>query len=408
MQDSLGPTRSQSKTLHVIFLSRPMVFLSVLLTLAGVIFLPATKALADTAPGKPPFINGAPGNQQVSLSWGTSTGASGYLVNETDLVSRQSIQLPTVLTGFSTVVTGLQIGHWYRFSITPVAGTTQGPSSDPVEIRTTGFSGNYTNYYAMGDSYSAGDGAPPYNGVTGCYRSTNSYAYKLTPGVPTPTMIACAGAVTDNIDKTIQLSSLTQTQLDQLKSSPRGNTLITLTIGGNDIGFSSTLTSCITSFLSCTRQQATITQSITNLEPRLVQVYKEIRAAAPGADIIVVGYPLLVADPSIAHCHNPIVYAGLSASEMLMIRDLAAQLNNTIAQAANSAGVFHVTQEVQQAFAGHEACTANESQEWINEIAGLNDALHDSFHPSAAGYQAYADAIDSARPGLYANSMIRF
>jgi Lysophospholipase L1 and related esterases len=408
MQDSLGPTRSQSKTLHVIFLSRPMVFLSVLLTLAGVIFLPATKALADTAPGKPQSINGAPGNQQVSLSWGASTGATSYLVNETDLVSGQSIQLPNILTGFSTVITGLQIGHWYRFSITPVAGTTQGPSSDPIEIRTTGFLGSYTNYYAMGDSYSAGDGAPPYNGVTGCYRSTNSYAYKLTPGVPTPTMIACAGAVTDNIDKTVQLSSLTQTQLDQLKSSPRGNTLITLTIGGNDIGFSSTLTSCITSFLSCTRQQTTISQSITNLEPRLVQVYKEIRAAAPGADIIVVGYPLLVADPSIAHCHNPLVYAGLSASEMQMIRDLAAQLNSTIAQAASSAGIFHVTQEVQQAFAGHEACTANESQEWINEIAGLNDALHDSFHPNAAGYQAYADAIDSARPSLYANSMIRF
>jgi hypothetical protein len=40
----------------------------------------------------------------------------------------------------------------------------------------------------------------------------------------------------------------------------------------------------------------------------------------------------------------------------------------TIAAAASQAGAFPVTQEAEQAFAGHEACTANESQEWINEI----------------------------------------
>lgn len=90
-----------------------------------------------------------------------------------------------------------------------------------------------------------------------------------------------------------------------------------------------------------------------------------------------------------------------------MIRDLAAQLNNTIAQAASQAGVFSATQEVEQAFAGHEACTTNESQEWINEIAGLNDALHDSFHPSSPGYQALAGAVNSARNLLYQNSMVR-
>ena len=298
-------------------------------------------------------------------------------------------------------------GHWYRFSVTPVAGTIQGPSSDPLEIRTTGFSGSYQNYYALGDSYSSGDGAPPYQGAKKCYRSSNDYPYLLGAGTPTPVVIACAGAVLANIDQTVQFPWLPGTQLGQLQSSPRGNTLITLTIGGNDIGFSDEFIKCVFSFRSCTADRSKVSQAIIALQPRLVQVYRELRAAAPGADIIIVGYPLLLADPAIAHCHNPAVYFGLSGSEMQMIRDLASQLDTTIANAATQAGVFSATQEVEQAFAGHEICTAHESQEWINEIAGLNDALHDSFHPNSAGYQADARAIDSARTLLYQNGMTR-
>ena len=92
---------------------------------------------------------------------------------------------------------------------------------------------------------------------------------------------------------------------------------------------------------------------------------------------------------------------------MQMIRNLASQLDNTIAAAASQAGVFSVTQQVEQAFAGHEACTANESQEWINEIAGLNDAFHDSFHPKSAGCHVYATAVNTARNLLYRNGMVR-
>lgn len=381
--------------------------LSLTILFSTLFFLPG-KAFADTAtPGQPTSVNGTPGSQQVSLSWGAATDATGYLVNETDLVTGQTTQLSTIVTTTSTTLTGLAVGHWYRFSITAVNGATQGAASSPIEIRTTGFSGSYDNYYALGDSYSSGDGAPPYSGVSGCYRSTNVYSYLLGNGAPTPTLIACSGAVTANIDQTVQNSGLPNTQLGQLLSSPRGNTLITLTIGGNDIGFSSELTKCITSLTSCKSDQSAIATKITNLQARLVQVYGEIRAAAPGADIIIVGYPLLVANPSIADCHNPIVYVGLGAGEMTMIRTLAAQLDSVISTAATQSGVSNAAQQVINAFAGHEACTKTESQEWINEIAGLNDALHDSFHPNASGYQAMASAVNSARNSLYQSGMVR-
>lgn len=380
---------------------------SLALMLVGSFFV-SSKALADTAiPGQPTSINGSSGSQQVSLSWGAASNATGYLVNETDLVTGQTVQLSQVITTTSTTLTGLQVGHWYRFSITAVNGDTQGSASSTVEVRTTGFSGHYDNYYALGDSYSSGDGAPPYSGASGCYRSTKTYSYLLGNGAPTPTLIACAGAVTADIDQTVQSSSVPGTQLAQLLGNPRGNTLITLTIGGNDIGFSSELTKCITSFSSCKSDKDSVAQKITNLQSRLVQVYQELRNAAPGADIVILGYPLLVADPSLADCHNPIVYYGLGAGEMSMIRTLATQLNGVIATAATQAGVSNAAQQVAQAFAGHEACTKTESQEWINEIAGLNDALHDSFHPNAAGYQALANAVNSARNSLYQSGMVR-
>jgi lysophospholipase L1-like esterase len=380
---------------------------SIAILLSGTLFL-SSKALAAVAvPGQPTSLNGTSGNQQVSLRWGAATDATGYLVNETDLVTGQTVQLATVVTTTATTLTGLQVGHWYRFSITAVNGTTQGTTSSPVEVRTTGFPGSYSNYYALGDSYSSGDGAPPYSGVSGCYRSTKVYSYLLGNGAPSPTLIACSGAVTANIDQTVQSSSLSQTQLGQLLSSPRGNTLITLTIGGNDVGFSSELTRCITSFTSCKSDQSKVSAKITALQARLAQIYGELRTAAPGADIIIVGYPLLVANPSIADCHNPIVYTGLGGGEMTMIRTLAAQLDSVIATAATQAGVSNAALQVEQAFAGHEACTGLESQEWINEIAGLNDSLHDSFHPNSAGYRAMATAVNSVRNSLYQSGMVR-
>ncbi len=404
---TLAKRKGQTAHLMSAHLWSALILMLVLLYSGGLFFFPGNAFAAVATPGQPASINGTSGDQQVGLSWGQASGATGYLINETDLVTGRTIQLSPLVTTTSTTVTGLQVGHWYRFSITPVNETTQGPASSPIEIRTQGFSGSYTNYYALGDSYSSGDGAPPYSGVTGCYRSTKSYPYLLGSGAPTPVLLACSGAVTANIDQKVQNSSLPGTQLSQLQSSPRGNTLITITIGGNDIGFSSELTKCITGLTSCKSDKSTISQKITALQTRLVQIYQELRTAAPGADILIVGYPLLVADPSIADCHNPIVYTGLGAGEMRMIRTLATQLATTIAAAASQAGVSSATQQVIQAFAGHEACTADKSEEWINEIAGLNDALHDSFHPNSAGYQALANAVNSARNTLYQNGMVR-
>lgn len=382
-------------------------FLTLIIVCATLLFTsPSLRALA--AAQSAIAISGTPGNQQASLTWTADPSATSYTIEQTDLVTGQVQQLPAVVTTTSFTVSSLATGHWYRFRVIPVTGTTQGTPSAPIDIRTTGFRGSYNFYYVLGDSYSSGEGSPPYSGATGCYRSTNSYAYLLGTGIPTPTMIACSGAITDDIDKTVQNSGLPGTQLQQLQRSSLNNALITLTIGGNDIGFASELENCIFGLSSCTSRQATISQKITALEPRLVQVYQEIRQAAPGADIIVLGYPLLLAAANIADCHNPLVHVGLSGSEMTMIRTLADQLDHVIAQAAAQAGVVAASSEVEQAFAGHEACTGLQSNEWINEITGLNALAHGSFHPNLSGYHADASALNSRRNSFYQSGMARF
>jgi lysophospholipase L1-like esterase len=383
----------------------------VIAVVAGIALLPGgvmTRAIAaGTMPSQPTSIDGAAGNQQVSLSWGVSENATGYLVEQVDLATGQVLQLPTVVTETSSTIGSLAAGHWYRFRIIPVNGTLQGTPSASIEIRTIGFQGSYAHYYVLGDSYSSGEGAPPYSGVKGCYRSVNSYGNQLGQGAPVPVIIACSGAVTDDIDKITQNAGLSGTQIQQLQRDPLANSLITLTIGGNDANFASELENCIFGLHACTSRRAAISQRIAALEPRLVQVYREIRNAAPGADIIVLGYPLLTAAPDVASCHNPLIKAGLSKSEMGMIRELAGQLNKVIAQAAAQAGVVSAVSQVEQAFAGHEVCTKNQQAEWINEITGITNMIHGSFHPKTAGYIADAQAVNAGRIALYQTGMVR-
>ena len=363
---------------------------------------------AGLTPAQPASVNATPGNQQASLTWTPSLGATGYVIEQTDLSSGRVQRLPGVVTGTSFHATSLATGQWYSFRVIPVNGSTEGTPSDPIQVRTTGYQGAYDHYYVLGDSYSAGEGTDQYEGTAGCYRSLLAYGYLLGNGVPAPTMIACSGATTADIDQVTQLPALPGTQLQQLKSQPlQGRTLITLTIGGNDVGFAPDLESCILSFVSCTSMQATISQKIAAVEPRLVQVYQEIQQAAPGADIVVLGYPLLVADPATADCHNPIVHIGLSKSEMTMIRLLAGQMDSVISQAAAQAGVTATTTGIENAFAGHEACAPQASNEWINEVAGYDDKLHGTFHPTVQGYQADASVVNATLATLYQNGMVR-
>ncbi|NEE02465.1 SGNH/GDSL hydrolase family protein [Phytoactinopolyspora halotolerans] len=271
---------------------------------------------------------------------------------------------------------------------------------------------------AMGDSYSSGLGTDDYE--DDCDRTQQAWAWLIfSDEVPATerTLLACSGAVIDDVYE----------QIDELEAlQGAGGRLITLTVGGNDVGFADELVNCYVSFVSCTRREDAIRAEIDALVDPLTELYRAVQAAAPDDELIVGGYPLLVPDPEVRD--NCIALTPLlSAAERQMIRRLGGALNSVIERAADEAGVRSAGTRLEETFDGHEAC-ANGPDDWLNglkfgrtadatavpEPAGAQTAatpepddpelgpqwdiissfVRDSFHPNASGQTGYADAFE--------------
>src|ERR1700761_7052148 len=89
------------------------------------------------------------------------------------------------------------------------------------------------NYVALGDSYSSGVGAGSTSGS--CGQSPNAYPALWAAASPAAsfTSAACSGATTADVIS------------GQLSSLSASTTLVSITIGGNDAGFSSVLETCV-------------------------------------------------------------------------------------------------------------------------------------------------------------------
>lgn len=348
--------------------------------------LPGT-SVRVTIGGKTPgtsWLSGGPGttNNTQHLQWTAATNATGYYIETADLTQNPDTfsRLPYAVSGTSFDPGLLQAGHWYRWRVVPVNGLIEGPATNAVDIRTTGVP-SYSNWYALGDSYSAGTGNQDSFGTT-CLRSPTTWAYQAkAPWDPTPKLVACAGATTVGVRAN---------QLGQIPWHAQGSTLVTMTIGGNDVGFADELQYCILGDTSCTTRESTINQAIDSLYTPLYTLYRDIRQRVPGADIYVSGYPQLVK----AGTPCPyIINAKLSDAERYMITRLGARLNGVIRSAAANAGVFAFTDNVTSWFGStHAACGEDP---WINDY--VISYLESSFHPFDPGNTAYAYGLNDRR-----------
>lgn len=243
-----------------------------------------------------------------------------------------------------------------------------------------------TKYIALGDSYAAGQGAGPYQDNI-CYRSENAYSELAAEvkAVKLVTNAACSGKTT---------SEVVQGQLQKLN---RSTELVTITAGGNDIGFGTIVTRCVTAMFDpsavadCDKASTTATEMITGgkLADDVAAMIQSVHAAAPNAKVVVTGYPYL---------YNPVAPGQTDPTSLFIYRAtaLADGLNATIAAAAGATGAQYV--DVRGTFAGHGI---NSAAPWINfDLA--NPASPDNFHPNAAGYRAYYAALRLA--GAYGAS----
>jgi lysophospholipase L1-like esterase len=220
-----------------------------------------------------------------------------------------------------------------------------------------------TGYAALGDSYSAGVGSGSYIGSSGdCERSTLAYPY-LWQQANNPSsfdFVACSGATTSDV-----LSG----QLSGLNSSTG---LVSISIGGNDAGFSDTMETCVLDGTSsCLSAVATAESFInTQLAPKLDAVYAAIRQDAPNAHVVVLDYPHLYQVPG--DC-----LFGISDTSRNAINGAADDLDNLINARASLAGFTFA--DVRSAFSAHEICS---DDSWLHSTTLPID---ESYHPTSAG-----------------------
>jgi lysophospholipase L1-like esterase len=232
------------------------------------------------------------------------------------------------------------------------------------------------HYVALGDSYSSGVGAGSYIGSSGsCDQSTKAYPARWDAANQPAAYVseACSGATTATV-----LSS-------QLSALSTATTLVSITVGGNDVGFSSVMETCVllptSSCVSAVNNAESLMAS--QLPGELDSVLNAIKADAPNARVVVLDYPDLYDLSESSSC------IGLSTTDRTDLNNGANELDSQIQAAAARHG--DVFADVRGAFSGHEIC---DSSSWLHSVNFLD--VSESYHPTASGQSAYEPVFSAA------------
>jgi lysophospholipase L1-like esterase len=238
-------------------------------------------------------------------------------------------------------------------------------------------------YVALGDSYSAASGVLPPDPTAPpqCLRSVRNYPHLIAAASGAQlTDVTCGGADTSDF-ATAQYPGVAP-QLDALAPDTQ---LVTMTIGGNDSGvFINSILQCGAAGLSTLgqgspckdRYGSSFTDTVRSTTyPALVQALRSVRAAAPRAEVAILGYPWIV--PTSGGCFDRMPIA---TGDVPYLRDLQATLNDAVARAAEVTGVTFV--DLSRVSDGHDACQPI-GVRWIEPVLqGTNAVI---VHPNALG-----------------------
>lgn len=285
-------------------------------------------------------------------------------------------------------------------------------------------------YAALGDSYSSGEGdlggllwgteylpnsdiaATSSNETNACHRSTNAYgpvafdALMTTRAKSSFATVACSGAKLENLndDQTHwgEVPQLAQGWIDA------NTTHVSIGIGGNDADFSDVLRKCVLNspLEPCYESplnpgelplEQQVPLAIEDLRPRYVSLIQDVKSLAPNAEIVMVGYPLVLNEnmaPANLEC------GGLTHSEIRWVHGAVGMINAVISEVAAAEGVGFV--DLVPVYDGKEACGEDE---WINSVTFLEGWCHacniadvrlaGSFHPNDDGHAAAGQEVAS-------------
>lgn len=278
-------------------------------------------------------------------------------------------------------------------------------------------------YYAFGDSYSAGEGLPPFDrwtakvsaaGANRCHRSSRGYPRLLRFAEPPPPQVftACSGAVIADIHEGHhqpgeEAVTFVAPQADGRVHPEAG--LVTLTIGGNDLQFSRLVTFCViepdcmaarfgqgiegggrfVDYPGASALDEWITETTDRVVERHEEMFGRLDREYPNARVLVLGYPYLFpgGPPPSGPSDCASVLRRVDEAEREAIRFHTDRFNGLIRDRALAAGLEFVSPTA--LWDGHEPC--GEAGQFTNAVKPIGG--DGSFHPSRSGQEALAQLV---------------
>jgi lysophospholipase L1-like esterase len=251
------------------------------------------------------------------------------------------------------------------------------------------------NWAGLGDSYAAGPLIPSQQlNPLGCLRSDHNFAHLAAAALGRSLADAsCSGAKTD--DMTAPQDVTPGPNPPQFNALTTDTQIVTLQIGGNDIGFTSILQNCATAnpFAHPCRDRYvvnghdTLADKIAATAPKVAAVLQGIHTRSPHARVFVVNYAAILPETG-SGCWPQVPIA---FSDVSYLRSVEKNLNAMLAQQAATNGARIV--DDYSASIGRDACKSP-STRWVEPLVPANLAA--PFHPNARGEAGIAAAVVSA------------
>jgi lysophospholipase L1-like esterase len=252
-----------------------------------------------------------------------------------------------------------------------------------------------TEYVSLGDSYAAGPLIPLQIPPFGCLKSNNNYAHlasrQLGLALTDP---SCSGAETEDMTnpQNVDPDGPNPPQFDSLTRKTR---IVTIQVGGNDIGFSSIARDCTSTTNEGTPCQDRyvhdgrdeISERIAATAPLVAAVIQGIHARSPKARVLFVNYAAILPDngpgcwPQMPITDGDVPY--VRAKQMELNAMVAAQA------AANGAELI----DWYTASIGHDACQPPVIR-WVEPVVPVNAAA--PVHPNLGGMMGASDLLVAA------------
>lgn len=248
-------------------------------------------------------------------------------------------------------------------------------------------------YVALGDSMASGPLIPDITGNVGCGRSTRNYAHDLASAMGLNLAdVTCSGASTKHMTQSQDTSVAgvdTGTVPPQFDALTADTALVTLTIGGNDVGLVGIAQNCATLDPTATpckgTYEAQVEQRTAEFEPKLSAVLDGIRQRSPNARIVVTGYGLYI-KPNGCWPVQPVL-----PTDANFLQGSVNAMNAVIKRQAEAHGDTYI--DLVTPSAGHDSCQSASSR-WLEGYVPVHAAA--PLHPNASGEAAYASVIRGA------------